>query len=127
MASASRRRVAMIFARLSASQPWSSMAAVAAAIEERVAVVGILDLLQLLDHLRLGHGEAEPQARQGIRLAERPRDDDAVILLDEIEAVRIGEIAIGFIDDQPAGQPGRPVRGSGPATGACPTGYWDWR
>ena len=73
---------------------------------ERIAVVGILDLLELADDGRLGHREPESQPGQRVRLAEAAGHDHPVAAADEVEAVGRGEVAVGLVDDERTGEAG---------------------
>ncbi len=72
---------------------------------QRVAVVRVLHLGQLLDHLRLGHEVAEPQPGQRVRLAQRPRHHDLLAPGHQRHAVRLGEIDVRLVDQQRTRQP----------------------
>ena len=73
---------------------------------ERIAVVGILDLLELADDGRLGHRKPEPQPGQRVRLTEAAGHDHPVASADEVEAVGIGKVAVGLVDDERTGEAG---------------------
>ena len=71
---------------------------------DRVAVVAVLDLHHLVDHVRLRHRVAEPQAGQRVGLAERAGDDDVLVLLHQRQAVVVGEVGVGLVHQHQAGE-----------------------
>ena len=62
------------------------MAAVAAAIDSESQLYESLTLISSLNHLRLADQIAKPQPRQPIRLAQRPADQNLLVLRHQIDA-----------------------------------------
>src|SRR5579859_3774736 len=71
----------------------------------RVAVVTVLHFHHLIDHLRMGDGVAEAEARQRIRLAERPRDNQVRAVCQQRNAVVLSEVRVRFVDQHRAVEP----------------------
>ena len=59
---------------------------------------------QLLDDMRLGNRKAKTQACQSVRLAQGSRDDDLFTLPDQIDAVGVRKISVGFVHNERTGQ-----------------------
>ena len=96
--------MAMSRATVSRSQSWQPIAAVAAAIDEGVTVVAVFDLGEFGDDVGLGDEEPEADAGEAVGLAQGSGDEDAFVLPDQVEAIRFGEVDVGLVDDEWAGE-----------------------
>ena len=94
----------------------------APAIDNASQLYESLTFISSVDHLRLGDQKPESQAGQRVRLAQRPRDHDLFVLSDQVQAIRLGKIGIGFVDQQRAGQSDRPDPGSRSGGNTVPDG-----
>ena len=82
-------------------------------LREGVDVVGVLDLVERLDHRRGADEDADAQAGERPGLGERARDDDVRLLQREPEAVLAREGGVGLVDQQGRGREGASERAHG--------------